>query len=439
MNIDRIRVKGLFDAFNYDLKFVTNERIMIVTGPNGSGKTTILKLLDVVFNQSVSQLSRIPFREVGVFFDDKTQLVVQSLPDGHDDDQEQLPVTLTYHQDGEVKAFHPHRASIDPANLGIPISAIEDIIPVLDRIGGRQWVNLDTLVEMDLYDVITTYPDYFPSQVLRDVMPIPEWFQDIKQSVNVRFIDTERLTHISHRRQRYHHAASLTRAVSLYSQQLAEQIRQSVAEYGEKSQSLDRTFPRRLVTDRELSRDSVEELRRELNKIEQRRLQLEEAGLLVGEHGELAVPDLSKVDKSKQNVLAVYAKDAREKLEIFDDLYGKVNAFKKIVNSRFSHKQVSVSDRGFRVSKNGDNLDLELLSSGEQHELVMLYELLFHASSNSLILIDEPELSLHVAWQEQWLDDLAETVKLSNFRAIVATHSPEIIDDNWHLVVELVS
>ena len=158
----------------------------------------------------------------------------------------------------------------------------------------------------------------------------------------------------------------------------------------------------------------------------------------MGEHGGLAVHDLSNVDKSKQDVLAVYAQDAKEKLAIFDDLYEKISAFKRIVNSRFSHKRVSVSDEGLRVSKNGDtDLDLEMLSSGEQHELVILYELLFRASSNSLILIDEPELSLHVDWQERWLEDLAETANLSSFRAIVATHSPEIIGDKWHLVVEL--
>ena len=78
-----------------------------------------------------------------------------------------------------------------------------------------------------------------------------------------------------------------------------------------------------------------------------------------------------------------------------------------------------------------------MLSSGEQHELVILYELLFRAKSNSLILIDEPELSLHVAWQERFVKDLEETARVSNFRAIIATHSPEIIGDRWDLTVEL--
>ena len=82
-------------------------------------------------------------------------------------------------------------------------------------------------------------------------------------------------------------------------------------------------------------------------------------------------------------------------------------------------------------------LDMEKLSAGEQHELIMLYYLLFRASKNSLILIDEPERSHHVTWQEKWLGDIEQIAGHSGFRAIVATHSPEIIGDRWSMVVEL--
>jgi predicted ATP-binding protein involved in virulence len=54
-----------------------------------------------------------------------------------------------------------------------------------------------------------------------------------------------------------------------------------------------------------------------------------------------------------------------------------------------------------------------------------------------LILIDEPELSLHVAWQVQFLKDLARVIKLSSFDVLLATHSPQIIDTRWDLTVEL--
>jgi len=67
----------------------------------------------------------------------------------------------------------------------------------------------------------------------------------------------------------------------------------------------------------------------------------------------------------------------------------------------------------------------------------MFYELLFKVRKDSLILIDEPEITLHVAWQEEFLRDLQEMTRLSSFDVLIATHSPLIISDRWDLTVEL--
>ena len=150
------------------------------------------------------------------------------------------------------------------------------------------------------------------------------------------------------------------------------------------------------------------------------------------------MPVIAAVDESKRGVLAVYAEDALTKLTVFDDLYNRVDALKTIANARFIYKKVSVSNRGLEVfASDGSKLDLEMLSSGEQHELVLLYDLLFGMAENSLILIDEPELFLHVAWQDEILNDLHEMAELSDFRVLLATHSPQVIRDRWDLTVEL--
>jgi predicted ATP-binding protein involved in virulence len=63
--------------------------------------------------------------------------------------------------------------------------------------------------------------------------------------------------------------------------------------------------------------------------------------------------------------------------------------------------------------------------------------LLFKVEPDSLILIDEPELSLHIAWQERFLKGLQEIIKLTPKDFLIATHSPDIISDRWDLTVEL--
>ena len=100
---------------------------------------------------------------------------------------------------------------------------------------------------------------------------------------------------------------------------------------------------------------------------------------------------------------------------------------------------MSISKKEGFIFKTSDEQDISPtdLSSGEQHELVLNYELLFKVDPDSLILIDEPELSLHVIWQQQFLKDLQEIIKLAGFDVLLATHAPDIIHDRWDLTVEL--
>jgi predicted ATP-dependent endonuclease of OLD family len=42
-------------------------------------------------------------------------------------------------------------------------------------------------------------------------------------------------------------------------------------------------------------------------------------------------------------------------------------------------------------------------------------------------LIDEPEISLHVAWQKEFLKDLQEIIKIQNMPVVIATHSPRLL------------
>ena len=108
-----------------------------------------------------------------------------------------------------------------------------------------------------------------------------------------------------------------------------------------------------------------------------------------------------------RNILSVYVGDVEEKLRVFDDITGKINLFRRIINSKFSYKELIISrEKGFIFKSKypdeyqacSDDLSPDSLSSGEQHELVLLYELLFKVQEKSLVLIDEPELSLHVGW-----------------------------------------
>ena len=391
MNIDSVRVRGLFDHFDHHLEFRSNEHVMIMIGPNGFGKTTTLRLINALFNQPMHRLTDISFRRLEILFDCGTRLVVEKEPRTEQDDS-RLPLKLVFQDSsGGEMTFRP------------PEPMRNDFLLSPQRNSS-----------------------------------LPSWLQDVRDTVRVRLIDTDRLMSIADPTSPDPSLYESTHTIRICSHELADLISKTNTEYATLSQSLDRTFPIRLVSGISTSETSAKTLIDDLDEIRRQHSLLEKAGLLPTDHGSIEIPDIDNVDAPRRDVLAMYAQDTKQKLAVFDDLYPKIEAFMKIANSRLRYKQVSVTVDGMRVvSWTGADLDLNMLSSGEQHELIILYELLFRTSRNTLILIDEPELSLHVAWQEQFVGDLQRMADISHFRAILATHSPEIIADRWDLTVEL--
>ena len=448
MRISKIGVYGLFNQFNHDIQLNPEERITIMIGPNGFGKTMILRILDALFTRSVGSLEAMPFEQLSISFDDGSILNVQRKLDERGSRTTRGKLFLEYKRSASARKSDKYETTgrVSEDDIPFPINAIDDFIPQLRQIGPEEWMDIRTNQVLDLEAVIRDYSDELP---LRRRIPegrfrLPAWLEEMRGAIPVRFIGIERLTHPTTyssavvRPRRELNRFSPERTVIQYSQDLADRVQRTLTEYGTLSQALDRTFPTRLVEEPTTPVPSVDVLRVKLSEVEEKRSRFVEAGLLAQQDEDLRVPVIASVDESKRGVLAVYAEDALTKLGVFDDLYNRVNALKRIANDRFIYKRVSVSTRGLEVAGwDGSRLDLEMLSSGEQHELVLLYDLLFGITENSLILIDEPELSLHVAWQDEILSDLQEMAGLSNFRVLLATHSPQIIRDRWDLTVEL--
>ena len=77
----------------------------------------------------------------------------------------------------------------------------------------------------------------------------------------------------------------------------------------------------------------------------------------------------------------------------------------------------------------GEELTAYQLSSGEKQMLVILLTVLVEDSQPYVLFMDEPEVSLHVDWQEQLIDLI---LKLNpNVQIILTTHSPAVIMNGW--------
>jgi len=76
---------------------------------------------------------------------------------------------------------------------------------------------------------------------------------------------------------------------------------------------------------------------------------------------------------------------------------------------------------------NGVEFDIDDLSTGEKTLLSKVLYLYFEGYKDKVILIDEPELSLHPSWQNKVLQIYENFAKQNNCQIIIATHSPHII------------
>jgi predicted ATPase len=111
----------------------------------------------------------------------------------------------------------------------------------------------------------------------------------------------------------------------------------------------------------------------------------------------------------------------------------RFDAFVSCVNEFFvdSRKEIEIDPVGILRIKRPDRVEIpiEALSSGERQLLIMLGHLYFNSfgDKSNVFIIDEPELSLHLRWQEMLLHKMLE----SNPRAqvVVATHSPEVVGE----------
>lgn len=120
----------------------------------------------------------------------------------------------------------------------------------------------------------------------------------------------------------------------------------------------------------------------------------------------------------------------------------RIACFQAIINRcEFAGKNLEIDQRfGFRFIAEDELhsiMSLDQLSSGEKQMIIQVFELLFHAQSGTLVMIDEPELSLHMMWQMNYMKNLSEIAQLRGFQCIVATHSPQIFNSLWSKSVDL--
>lgn len=105
--------------------------------------------------------------------------------------------------------------------------------------------------------------------------------------------------------------------------------------------------------------------------------------------------------------------------------------FQDLVDELFSDtgKKIIRKSNEILFEQDGDTLYPYQLSSGEKQMLVILLTVLVQDNRRGVLFMDEPEVSLHVEWQQR-LISLIRALN-PNVQIVLTTHSPAMIMDGW--------
>lgn len=429
--IREIRIDELYGQFSHSIILNLDERITIIHGPNGVGKTSILRIINAVFSpQKDSVLFKIPFESVYIAFEDGTKLRIEKKLSKTDKNP-----TLFY----QLEPTGAKPLSFEWKNIGRKTPSYMQYKMIQQQLTFPEFPQNE--IEKDT-DLMRNYFMHFHSKRIEDARAAyKKEIGKIYGLANVHMIEAQRLIKVNGKDSR--DEQKIEHVVLTYSNELKNHILNKLSEYASISQKLDSSFPTRLLAPKKKDCLNDEAIREKLIAIDKKNAQFVEAGIL-DKNSCAEIPIVSEIDTKSLEVLSVYIQDVEQKQGVFDELVEKIEVFTTIINRRLLYTKLMISkDKGFlfypKKSNNmsADGISPTDLSSGEQHEIVLIYEMLFKIPPNALVIIDEPELSLHVAWQKQFLNDLQEILKQNSFDVLIATHSPQIIHNRWDLTHEL--
>lgn len=444
MKLVRVEFTKLFGYFDYSIDF--HDTVTILHGLNGCGKTTMLQTINAVFNKEMDTIKSTDLQSVSFFFSTGAILKIDRKKIYLDPEKEKATgiIYLAYSiiENGKETVFDSFENTDEYQDIVKRFLKGYRPFPFLERINESTWYDRKRETKLNLEEVIAEYGTIIFRRYSREYLEddIPQPVQDILASMDVRLIAADRLTVAKRVERQYgEDNIKIERRVNLIAKDLSQKIRDTIQQYAQLSQAKDRTFPLRAI--KQSSPLTVDEIKSKMIELESKRKEFVDTGILEEEQDDIGIHDLlDAITESNRQNLSLYAIDTEEKLNALSSLSSSINLFRNLIDKNFNNKRIVFNkDYGFRfVATYSDSTILpQSLSSGEQHELVMFYDLIFNASENTLILIDEPELSLHIKWQLDYVDELLQIISATKFSAVLATHSPQIIHDKWDLAVSL--
>jgi predicted ATPase len=404
--IKRVYVEGLFGQFDHDLSFSEpqpdNANLMILYGENGTGKTTLLWLIYHLLNKEGKRghrtyLARQQFKTMAVTFTDGLEISADR-------------------QNAEKGAFQINvvQGTADPASFVYEVDKDIAVNPAVN----------DAAAHVSFSAKI---PDFHFGFLPHD--------RSTKIDVEVRrWAKLARQTKAGEAEVVSPIRSSINKAIGTVRQQAIRASNQGQLTVNAIYTELIRQVAHVPLT---LPETGIEEGRLKLlgRLQEQARLTQEYSkfGLISDLHVEGLLDTLKTMPPGKfyivDKMLEPFLRGNEARLEALNVLYIALTTTVESVNSLFLNKQIALHlDQGLNIlTLNGGTLLPEQLSSGEQELLILFCEVISALRPETILFVDEPELSLNVSWQRVLLNSLLRCASGSTVQFVIATHSIELL------------
>ncbi len=448
-NISKIQVKELLNRYSYELNL---KPLNILHGFNGSGKTTFLKIIHSILTKNYRTALNCKFKSISFIFDKNEKVIFTNI------NSKDLKCEIKNSKGKTIIKGNLLRFDVDSifTKYAGPIEFIKHLHKsgyIFARDQDDDFPYIETKTGKLLKDLSEVINHFSETSTYDYESEIEEYLKEL----NSFFIQTNRLETTSSitglesrnegRKSRIDKYRSVSRRLSKSHRNPLRYIKEDLVEriekVAERSARISREFDSQffdllieeLKVKKQKNQDEIlKNLETELENIDLQENELIELGLYEGpstetKRAKIILEEEGQLSPGLLNALVVFSKGLQRKFETFKDIKPKVYKFTDFISNHLSGKELILSRKDGIQFKIHDGTIIEpwMLSSGEQHIILIAYFFVFLAPEKSIVLIDEPEISLHVKWQEKFLQDMLELSKLSNLRFIVATHSPSII------------
>ncbi len=444
--IESVEVLGLHGRFDIRMEF--SEGVNIVYGVNGAGKTTMLHILANAASLDLERFTTLAFHSICVKIAGGPEIVISARRRHQEDHSAQitlqvgggkvitLPQSDTRSEGNErewIREMRRFQAFMKEMTNPLQVT----YFPAF-RTMSEAWSSIDS---SELWENSFRRRQFLPSAVRRRMsshreLEIRESWRDYEvQTALAREIFGPFVPQI-----RYPSPREIQR-------DLDDEIRRAQNRLAGGDQFLlSETFQRVFSAISRRERFDHDETRSPEEIWHSIRNQLDDLQNLQSAHGlpdigsdfdalrsEIGSPtDLTQSDgDTTTRVLAVYEYVLAERMKNLQEAFDAVRAYMTAVNRFFKVKQLVTSSTDanditprLRIRhEDGTLSELDTLSSGERQVAGLIYSA-SRVAQGDVVLVDEPELSLHIDWQRTIINAMVEQLPLKQL--IVCTHSPVV-------------